>query len=95
MPSREILLSLREVEAQIAYFEQKYGITTADFLRSEGLEENIPEDDAFKWEAFVDHRRELKHWDEKVHRQYLSSLSRNENEPTGAPSPEDQLALAA
>ena len=95
MASREVFLSLRDVELLIRGLEEKYGIPTADFLRNETLRSTIPEDDVFRWEAFVDHRRELRSIDDALHRRYLSRLTHADDASSKVPTPEDQILLAA
>ncbi len=73
---REVYLSLREVEDYIRKFEEKYKISSADFLRNGERHNGISEDDAFEWEAFVEHRLDLLLLDEQTRRDYLSTVRR-------------------
>jgi hypothetical protein len=70
----ESVLNLTEVETYIRQYEGKYQISTEAFLR-EGSESGlIPEDDAFRWLAFVDLKREIEAVQEELHGEYLSCL---------------------
>jgi hypothetical protein len=71
---KELYLSLREVEAYICEFEEKYNISSADFLCNDNPHIQVSEDDAFQWEAFIAQRRELQSLDRQTHRNYLSTL---------------------
>ena len=77
---REVYLSLREVEDYIRKFEEKYQISSADFLRGAELRAQIPEDDIFQWEAFIDHRAAQRSVEEQLHREYLKTLKRESRE---------------
>jgi hypothetical protein len=74
---REVYFSLREVEDYIRRFEEKYNMSSADFLRSGGSTAVVTEDDAFEWEAFIAQRRELESVGREIHREYLGSLERH------------------
>jgi hypothetical protein len=74
---REVYFSLREVEAYICAFEEKYKMSSAEFLRNTNPNIEVSEDDAFEWEAFIAQRRELQSLDRQVHREYLNALKRN------------------
>lgn len=95
MPIREVILSLADVETYIQKLESKYGLTTADFLANrEQIEARIDEDDVFKWEIYIAHRRELCRINEELRQDYLSNV--NWQQPAAkVPDPDDQLALAA
>lgn len=96
MPAiREVLLNLAELESMIRAFEEKYGLSSADFLRDAGRGVVISEDDSFKWEAFIDHRRELLRADEETHSGYLSDLRKPAKKQSKASPIDDVLALAA
>jgi len=84
---------MTEVTAFIQKLEEKYGFSTEDFFADASLKTRVTEDDAFQWEAFSDHRRELTRIEEEVRREYLSKVT----SPQGSksPSPEDQIRLAA
>jgi hypothetical protein len=92
---REVILSLNDVEAYIQRLESKYGITTSEFLQDRDIHEGrIEEDDIFKWEIYIAHRRELRRVNEALRQDYLSRMTSPESHPK-SPTPEDQLALAA
>jgi len=55
------------------------------------LKEQIPEDDVFRWEAYIDHLQELGRIDEELHKDYLANLD-NEGRP---PVESDAIYLAA
>ena len=73
---REVYFSLREVESYICAFEEKYKMTSADFLRNSNPNIEVSEDDAFEWEAFIAQRRELQSLDKEIHNAYLNTLMR-------------------
>lgn len=73
-PSREFFLSLNDVEEMILCLEHKYAISSAEFFGNSELRARVPEDDVFRWEALIDHRRALKEAYEEVHRGYLTTL---------------------
>jgi hypothetical protein len=77
---REVFLSLNDVEAMILDFEQKYGMSSADFFRDVELRKSLPEDDVFRWEAFIDHRSALRETHEEVHREYLTNVRQSSDE---------------
>lgn len=67
-----IFLSLQDVETAIRKFEQAYGATSVDFLR--GLVQGVSEDDSFEWEAYLDHRANLRMIHQKLHRAYVGTV---------------------
>ena len=90
---REVILSLTDVEAYIQRLESKYKITTSEFLQNRDAHEGrIEEDDVFKWEIYIAHRRELRRVNEELRHDYLSNMT---SQDPKSPTPEDQLALAA
>lgn len=74
-PIREVCLSLNDVEDMIAGFEHKYNVSSAEFFRNEEVRRSLPEDDAFHWEALIDHRLALKESHQQVRSTYLARLS--------------------
>jgi hypothetical protein len=93
---KEICLTLPEVETFIRSLEEKYELSTVEFLRDPASKEKVSEDDIFEWEAYVDHRRELRLIEEDVRRKYIQCLSQSSKATTSdRPSTADQLALAA
>ena len=74
---REVYLSLREVDNYVCAFEEKYKMSSAEFLRNTNPNIEVSEDDAFEWEAFITQRRELQSLDKEVHREYLNALERH------------------
>jgi|HubBroStandDraft_6_1064221.scaffolds.fasta_scaffold01157_8 hypothetical protein len=96
MPIVEIYLTLPEVEAHIRSLEEKYGVPTIEFLRNASVRERVSEDDNFEWEAYLDHRRELREIDEELRREYIKALSQPSSTPASdRPNINDPLALAA
>ena len=95
MLNKDIFISLPELETLIQGLEEKYGISTAEFLASrDEFCQQIEEDDVFKWEAYMAHRHELRRSNEAVRHVYLSQLTLQEDN-LKAPAPEDQFDLAA
>jgi hypothetical protein len=90
-PIREVYLSLNDVEQMILGLEGKYTLSSADFFRDEKSRERVPEDDAFRWQALVDHRRALKESYQEVHTGYLATLSHGGEIATGVEA-QEQLA---
>jgi hypothetical protein len=95
MPSKEIVLTLSDVEQSLCAFESKYHVSTEEFLRNQAMRAGLPEDEVLLWEAFVDHRNELQALNQEVHREYLNQLGTASTEAPAAPKPEDKLLLAA
>jgi len=73
--SRETYLTRTEVRGYLAALEKKYGFSSVSFLLP-NFRERVLEDDAFKWEAYIDHYEELRRADEETHKAYLSKVSR-------------------
>lgn len=71
---QENFITLEEVENYIFRFEKRYGLSTSDFLKDQTARAGIPEDDASKWEAYIDHRQELRRINDETRREYLSEL---------------------
>ena len=92
MASKEIILSISDVEEVIAAFEKKYKISSSEFLLDQKLREALPEDEVFEWEAFIDHRNELLEMNQEMHREYLQQVTPAPDHLVG---PKDTLALAA
>lgn len=95
MTTREVFLTLADVENSIRTYERKYGVSSAQFLQDQNLRTAMPEDDIFKWEAFLDHKRALREFHEELHREYLKQLSQPTEERAKGPTPDDQVLLAA
>jgi hypothetical protein len=74
---REVYFSLREVEDYICGFEEKYKMSSAEFLCNANPNIAVSEDDAFEWEAFIAQRRELQSLDREIRRAYLKTLTRH------------------
>ena len=91
---REVYFSLREVEDYICAFEEKYKMSSADFLRNSKPNIEVSEDDAFEWEAFITQRRELQSLDREIHREYLNALERHPHK-VRKPTDFDQVCFAA
>ena len=94
-PVREIFLSLGEVNDLIQRLEEKHGVPTADFLLDAELRRGLPEDDVFRWEAFLAHRRELLRAEQELRSGYLERLSQSPEESRAITTAEQKLALAA
>lgn len=90
---QEVYLTLGEVQEYISAFERHYGFSSEEFIRDPGRHAEVSEDDAFDWEAYLDHRAELQRMDEKVRRDYLARLSRRS--PKRSLGPDSSWCLAA
>src|SRR6266404_9438434 len=91
-PVREQVLTLLEVEALIHKFEEKYQVSTTEFLTNTALRSGMLDDEVFQWEAFNAHRDELERAAEEVRADYLKHLKKS-GENTRAAN--NNLALAA
>jgi len=91
-PVREQILSLVEVEAVLHKFEEKYNISTTEFLTRPELRSALIDDDVFQWEAFHAHRDELERLAEEVRSVYLGSLKKCDEDTRYV---NNNLALAA
>lgn len=89
---QENYVTLEEVENYIFRFEKRYGVSTSDYLKDQTVRSRIPEDDAFKWEAYIDHRRELQRISDETRREYLSGLRDSKSRDN---DPAADLLLAA
>ena len=91
-PIREQVLTLLEVEELIHKFEEKYGVSTTEFLTNTALRATMFEDEVFQWEAFNAHRDELERAAEEVRSDYLKHLKKSGDNTRAA---NNNLALAA
>jgi hypothetical protein len=91
-PIREQVLTLLEVEELIHKFEEKYQVSTTEFLMNTALRANMFDDEVFQWEAFNAHRDELERAAEEVRSDYLKHLKKSFEESRTA---NNNLALAA
>jgi len=91
-PVREQVLTLLEIEELIHKFEEKYKISTTEFLRNTELRAQMLDDDVFQWEAFNAHRDELERAAEEVRNEYLKHLKKSYEDPRSATN---NLALAS
>lgn len=91
-PVREQFLTLLEVEAVIHKFEEKYQVSTTEFLTNTALRAEMLDDEVFQWEAFNAHRDELERAAEEVRSGYLKHL-KSSDEVSRATN--NNLALAA
>ncbi|MGH9740878.1 MAG: hypothetical protein ACRD51_00855 [Candidatus Acidiferrum sp.] len=91
-PIREQVLTLLEVEAVIHKFEEKYQMSTTEFLTNSEFRCTLLDDEVFQWEAFNAHRDELERAAEEVRSDYLKRLKRS---PEDSRSANNNLALAA
>jgi len=91
-PIREQVLTLLEVEEIIHRFEEKYKVSTTEFLSNAELRSNIIDDDVFQWEAFNAHRDELERAAEEVRSDYLRHVKQDLGQSRSA---NNNLALAA
>jgi hypothetical protein len=72
----QVILNLQDVERVIRFLEQKYGMSSEEFLRSVG-NPDISEDDDFEWEAYLDHKRNLLEIHAERHRDYVETIKRD------------------
>src|SRR6266849_7592698 len=91
-PIREQFLTLLEVEELIHKFEEKYQVSTTEFLTNVELRAKMLDDEVFQWEAFNAHRDELERAAEEVRSDYLKHLKTSQDDSRGA---NNNLALAA
>jgi hypothetical protein len=91
-PVREQVLTLLEVEALIHKFEEKYQVSTTEFLTNTALRAEMLDDEVFQWEAFNAHRDELERAAEEVRSDYLKHLKTSDEVSRAA---NNNLALAA
>jgi hypothetical protein len=91
-PVREQFLTLLEVEAVIHKFEEKYQVSTTEFLTNAALRAEMLDDEVFQWEAFNAHRDELERAAEEVRSDYLKHLKTSDEVSRAA---NNNLALAA
>jgi hypothetical protein len=54
LKSRVVVLSAEDVRARITRFEVKYGFTSAEFKKDPTPVIDRNEDDAMKWDAYLD-----------------------------------------
>jgi hypothetical protein len=92
-PIREEYLTLAEVESLICKLEEKHALSTAEFLRNPDARMRLPEDDVFEWDAYIDHRAELRRIDEELRRAFLERVTQVPASETA--TDDKQLALAA
>lgn len=83
---RERVLSLSEAERYIRAFEEKYGFSSDELFRDSAARNKLPEDDAFKWAAFLDLKKEIEAFQEELHVEYLADL---ELADPGVPQPRE------
>lgn len=91
-PICEQVLTLLEVEELIHKFEEKYGVSTTEFLTNTALRAKMFEDEVFQWEAFNAHRDELERAAEEVRSDYLKHVKKSAGDSRTA---NNNLALAA
>jgi hypothetical protein len=91
-PIREQVLTLLEVEELIHKFEEKYKVSTTEFLTNTALRSEMFDDEVFQWEAFNAHRDELERAAEEVRSEYLKHLKKSFEDSR---TPDNNLALAA
>jgi hypothetical protein len=91
-PVREQFLTLLEVEELIHKFEERYQVSTTEFLTSTELRAKMLDDEVFQWEAFNAHRDELERAAEEVRSAYLGSVKKCADETRVE---NNNLALAA
>jgi hypothetical protein len=91
-PIREQVLTLLEIEAIIHKFEEKYKVSTTEFLTNAELRSTLLDDEVFQWEAFHAHRDELERAAEEVRSDYLKHLKKSDEESRTV---NNNLALAA
>jgi hypothetical protein len=93
-PTREIALSLNDVEEMILGFERKYGISSADFFGDSEGKKHVPEDDIFQWDMLIYHRLALRESSQEIRSVYLTHLGRSAEKEVRSEK-ENQCALAA
>jgi hypothetical protein len=91
-PVREQVLTLLEVEALIHKFEERYQVSTTEFLTNAAMRAEMLDDEVFQWEAFNAHRDELERAAEEVRSDYLKHLKTSGKVSRAA---NNNLALAA
>jgi hypothetical protein len=94
MASKETFLSISDVDAALLAFEQKYKISSGIFAGDAVVRAGLPEDDAFEWAAFIDHRNELQELQQELHREYLWKVTAS-SEEIDALKGNSKLCLAA
>jgi hypothetical protein len=94
MASKEIYLSISDVEEALSAFEKKYKISSNVFMSDPGTRAALPEDDVFEWTAYIDHRNALQEVYQELHREYLDKLSVSD-EDTNILKGNSKLCLAA
>ncbi len=90
----QVMLNLQDVERVIRAFERKYGISSVEFLKSVGNQE-VSEDDDFEWEAYLDHRRNLREIHEQLHRDYIERVIREGGPKSVMAEEQNYLAYCA
>jgi hypothetical protein len=93
-PTREIALSLNDVEDMILGFERKYGVSSADFFGDPEVKKLVPEDDIFQWDMLIYHRLALKESSQEIRSAYLTNLGQSSEKEVRSEK-ENQYALAA
>jgi hypothetical protein len=93
-PTREIALSLNDVEEMILGFERKYSLSSADFFSDPEVKQQVAEDDIFQWDMLIYHRLALKESSQEIRSTYLAQLGRSTGEDVRSEK-ENQYALAA
>jgi hypothetical protein len=95
MASKEIYLSISDVEETLSAFEKKYKVSSIAFMSDPGVRESLPEDEVSEWTAFIDHKNELQELDQELHREYLQNLIPPSDQDSNVPKALSKLALAA
>jgi hypothetical protein len=90
--SRTVMLSISDIEAAIGRLEDKYGVSSLNFLLDDEKRAMVSEDDIFEWEALLDHRNQLEEIQEDLHRKYLS---RRAGSAQKVNNPDAEICLAA
>ncbi len=91
-PVREQFLTLLEVEEVIRKFEEKYKVSTTEFLMNSEMRSTMLDDDVFQWEAFNAHKDEIQRTADELRSVYLQKLVKTTDGPCAA---NNNLALAA
>jgi hypothetical protein len=74
MASTEVILTINDVEEVLSALQEKYKISSSDFSSNAHTREAVPEDDAYQWSAYLDHRNALQELDQELHRAYIQKV---------------------
>jgi hypothetical protein len=90
-----ITLTLREVQSRLTRLQNRYDLMNEEFLLQRASDESsVSEDDAMKWQAYLEMQAELLRQNDEIHERYLSDLDHTQASPSQATSAVE-LAVAA